>query len=415
MSTQTLISRVRGVLLQPRETWPQIADEPSSVSGIYRNYVLILAALPPLGMLIGTALFGIHIPLVGTIRVGFGTLLTQAVLSYAVALLMTYVMALVIEWLAPKFGASGDRLQGLKTAAYAFTPVWVVGILDILPGVGALVALLGLGAAVYAVYLIRLGLPHTMKCPEEKSVRYTAAVVVIGVVLGFVLNIVVAGMSGMGRYTHELSGTDQDAHVDKDSPMGKLESWSKRMEEAGKQMEAAQKSGDSAARQQAAQNMLGAVLGGDASVKALDPDTLGGFLPQTLVGMPRSDFSAERNQAMGMQFAQAEARYADEHRRLHVEIMDMGGSRGVFALAGFANIANESTTDTGFEKTYSDDGRMVHEKWDKVDGRGEYSIVIGQRFVVKVEGHADSVDTLRAAANALDTGKLEKLKSGSRE
>jgi hypothetical protein len=56
---------------------------------------------------------------------------------------------------------------------------------------------------------------------------------------------------------------------------------------------------------------------------------------------------------------------------------------------------------------------MVNEKWDDVDGRGEYSIVVGQRFVIKVTGSADSITTLRALANALDTGGLEKLKDAS--
>ena len=117
MNIQSLIARVRAILLKPRETWPEIAAEPASVSAIYRDYVLILAAVPALGMLIGTALFGIQVPMMGTIRIGFGALLTQAVLSYAVSLLMTYAMAVVIESLAPTFGAARDRLQGLKTVA----------------------------------------------------------------------------------------------------------------------------------------------------------------------------------------------------------------------------------------------------------------------------------------------------------
>jgi len=61
----------------------------------------------------------------------------------------------------------------------------------------------------------------------------------------------------------------------------------------------------------------------------------------------------------------------------------------------------------------SDAGRMVHEKWDEVDGRGEYSIVVDQRFVIKVKGSVDSITVLRALANALDTDGLEKLKNAS--
>ncbi len=406
MNIQSLIARVRAILLKPRDTWPEIAAEPASVSGIYRDYVLILAALPALGMLIGTALFGIKVPMMGTIHVGFGALLTQAVLSYAVSLLMTYAMAVIIESLAPTFGAVRDRLQGLKTAAYAFTPVWVVGILHILPGLGALVALLGLAAAIYAFYLIKLGLPHTMKCPEEKSLatpwwwRHRPRP-------GLGPQPAGAWISGVGSYSGTSPGTTNDAQFDKDSPMGKLESWSKQMEAAGEQMESAQKSGDSKAQQEAMQNMVGTLLGGDASVKAVSPDKLGDFLPEKLSGMNRSDFSAERNQAMGVQVTKAQASYSDGRQRLRVEISDMGGAKGILALTGFAAIGNERKTDRGYEKTYSDAGRTVNEKWDEVDGRGEYSIVVGQRFVIKVSGHADSITTLRSLANALDTDGLE--------
>ena len=129
--------------------------------------------------------------------------------------------------------------------------------------------------------------------------------------------------------------------------------------------------------------------------------------------MNRSDFSAERNQAMGVQVAHTQASYSDGRQQLRVEISDMGGAKGILALAGFAAIGNERKTERGYEKTYSDAGRMVNEKWDDVDGRGEYSIVVGQRFVIKVTGSADSITTLRALTNALDSDGLEKLKDAS--
>ncbi|MEL0586310.1 MAG: Yip1 family protein [Candidatus Thiodiazotropha sp. (ex. Lucinoma kazani)] len=410
MNIQSLIKRVRAILLKPQQAWPEIAVEPASTSSIYRNYVLILAALPALGMLIGTALFGIKVPMMGTIHVGFGALLIQAILSYTVSLLMIYLMAVVIESLAPTFGGIRDRLQGLKTAAYALTPVWVVGVLHILPGLGALVTLLGLAAAVYAIYLIKLGLPETMKCPKEKSLGYTAAVVVIGIVLGLVLNLLVTAVSGVGSFSGISPATTNDAHFDKDSPMGKLETWGKQMEEAGKRMESAQKSGDSEAQQEAMQEMVGTLLGGNGAVKAVAHDKLGEFLPENLLGMQRSDFSTESNQAIGVQVALAKAKYSNGRQQLRVEIMDMGGAKGMLALAGFAAIGSERKTERGYEKTYSDAGRMVNEEWDEVDGHGEYNIVVGQRFVIKVKGNADSITTLRALANALDTDGLDKLK-----
>ncbi len=101
MNPERLVTRARSIVLQPREAWPTIAAETDSIAGIYRNYVIWLAALPALGVLIGTALFGIHVPILGTIRIGFGTLLAQAVLSYLTGLLIVFLLALVVDALAP--------------------------------------------------------------------------------------------------------------------------------------------------------------------------------------------------------------------------------------------------------------------------------------------------------------------------
>jgi hypothetical protein len=413
MNMQTLIARVRSIILKPKETWPEIAAEPDSFSGIYRNYVLIIAAIPVLCMFVGTALFGIRVPMMGTIRIGFGTLLIQALLSYGVSLLMVYVMTLIIEALAPSFGAVKDRLQSLKTIAYAVTPIWVVGVLHILPGLGVLASLAGLAAAVYAFYLIKLGLPHTVKCPQEKSMGYTAAVVEIGVVLSLVLSFVVGAMSGTGSYMGAMSQRSDTAQFDKDSPMGKLETWSKQMEAAGERMEAAQQSGDSKTQQEAMQNMVGTLLGADPSVKATSPDKLGDFLPEELMGMERSNFSAERNQAMGVQVSQTQASYSDGRQQLLVQIIDMGSAKGILALAGFVAVGTERKTEHGYEKTYSDGGRLVSEKWNDKDNHGEYSTVVGKRFLIKITGQADSITTLRALANSVDDKDLEKLADAS--
>ncbi len=103
MNPERLVTRARSIVFQPQEAWPTIAAETDSIAGIYRNYVIWLAALPALGVLIGTALFGIHVPILGTIRIGFGTLLAQAVLSYLTGLLVVFLLALVVDALAPTF------------------------------------------------------------------------------------------------------------------------------------------------------------------------------------------------------------------------------------------------------------------------------------------------------------------------
>ena len=115
---------------------------------------------------------------------------------------------------------------------------------------------------------------------------------------------------------------------------------------------------------------------------------------------------------MGMQVAEARATYSDgANRSLHLEVTDMGSAKGLMSLAGWAAVQNDRETDHGYEKTYKQSGRLVHEQWDSQTKFGEYSIVLGDRFAVKVSGNADSIDQLKAAVATMNLAGLEALKS----
>jgi hypothetical protein len=419
MDFNKLIARVKGILTTPKTEWPVIAAEPATVADLYKNYVVILAALTPVATFIGAALFGTRIPLLGTVHIGMGALLTQLVLTYALGLAMTYIVALIIDALAPSFGGTKNPVQAFKSAAYCYTPVWIIGILNIIPGFGLLAGLLGLAAAIYAIYLLYLGLPHTMKCPPERAGGYAAVVIIIAFVLGIILGFVVAAVSGVGKMANMaatgalgMNTPDSQLEVDKDSPLGKLAAFSQKMEAAGKEMDAAKQSGDAQAQSEALGKIMGAALGGGDQVEALSPDVLKPFVPETLGGLKRTDFSAERNGALGMQVSEARATYSDgANRSLQLEVTDTGSAKGLMSLAGWAAVQNDRATDHGYEKTYKQNGRLVHEQWDSQSRYGEYGIVLGDRFAVKVTGNAASIDELKAAVASINLNALEALKN----
>jgi len=175
-------------------------------------------------------------------------------------------------------------------------------------------------------------------------------------------------------------------------------------------MEAAQKSGDQNAQAEAMKTMMGAALG-SGNVEALAPDRLKPFLPESLGGRTRSTFSTQRNSAMGMQMTEARATYmSDNGQSWDLHITDTGAAKGLLGLAGWAGIEGENETSTGYDKTYRADGRLVHEAWDRSSSRGEYGVVLGDRFTVKLEGQADSIDDLKAALADLDLAALEAMK-----
>jgi len=395
-----LIARIKGILLTPKTEWPVIAGETTTVADLYKGYIVWLAAIPPIFTFL----------LVARFAPGFAV--TQLVLQYALSLALIYVVALIIDALAPTFGGTKDKVQALKTIAYAITASWVAGIAAIVPLIGWLIAI---AAGIYGIYLLYLGLPHTMKCPQDRAGGYTAVVVIIAIVAGFLIGAIVgtvtgAGMMMRGSSPFSASHDSRETTFDKDSTVGKLEQYAKQVEEAGKKMEAAQKSGDQDAQAEAMKAMMGATLG-SGNVEALAPDRLKPFLPESLGGKDRSNFSTQRNSAMGMQMTEARATYTgDDGRQWDLQVTDTGTAKGLLSLAGWAGIEGENETASGYDKTYHEDGRLVHEQWDRGSSRGEYTVVLGDRFTVKLEGQADSIDDLKAALADLDLAALEAMK-----
>lgn len=424
MSGPNLVARAKAVTLSPETEWPAIAAEPATIGGLYTGYVMILAALGPVAGLIGGALWGTRVPLLGTIRTPIGTLLMEAAFTYLSGLVAIYVMSLIIDSFAPRYGGQKDSVQAFKAAAYSATPVWLAGVLRILPGLGFLAGLAALAAAIYSFVLLRGGLPHTMHSARERSGAYAGVVVVVAIVVSLVLNLVVGlpfakrmygargeQVSSSSSSSGETPSPSSRVEIDPGSPLGKLEEWSKKMEQAGQKLDQAQKTGDADAQAKAIGEMMGTVLGGGDTVEALAPEKLETFLPESLAGRTRASFSAKRDGAMGMQVAEAEGRYADAGGgELELRITDTGSTKGIMMFAGWAMLQHEEKTEHGYEKSLKRDGRLVHEKWDTNDKRGEYSIIVGDRFVVLVSGEAADVGVLRSLAEAVDLAGLEKLK-----
>ena len=325
------------------------------------------------------------------------------VLSYALSLVQVYVIALIVDALAPTFKGEKNQIQALKLAAYAFTAAWLAGVAQIVPWIGGLLALAG---GIYSIYLFYLGLPTLMKCPQDQAVPYTVVCIIVAIVIGAVIGYAVGSITGGTNPGHVASS---DIEFNKDSPIGKLDTWTKKMEEASKQVEAAQQSGDAEAQSAAVGKMLGTALAG-GQVQALAPDRLKPFVPATLASLPRTQLAVERNGAMGMQMSEAHATYGNDERSLQLEITDTGSAKGLIALAGWASVEEEKSTDNGYSKTYHDDDRIVHEQWDN-SGSGEYAVVVGERFTVKVSGHASRLDDLKEALGEVDLAGLEALKN----
>jgi hypothetical protein len=137
---------------------------------------------------------GMSIPFLGTYRVPMVTGLVGAAVGLAIQLASVFVLGLIIDALAPKFGGEKNSAQALKVAVYSFTPGWAVSVVRIVPSLGVLAGL----ASLYGIYVLYLGLPRLMKSPQEKAVTYTLVVVACGIGIFIVAGLISGAIVGAG-------------------------------------------------------------------------------------------------------------------------------------------------------------------------------------------------------------------------
>jgi Yip1 domain len=417
-----LIQRAKNICLTPATEWPVIAAEPATTGGLIMGYAAPLAAIGAVAGFIGRSLVGTTLPFVGTYRTPVVTGLTLSIFMFGMALVGVFLLSLIINALAPTFGGQKNGIQALKVAVYCYTPAWIAGVLQIVP----VLALLGIFAALYGLYLLYLGLPRLMGSPEDKSIAYTAVVVICAIVLSVVISVigaavvgtgmVGAGMMGRGPLGGLVPGStpasrSSEVQFDKNTPLGKLQDLGQKLEESNKKMEAAGKAGDSGAATAAALEGLGTLFGGGKHVDPINIDQLKPFVPDTFAGLPKVSSSAEKTGFAGLMVSKAEARYSDgAGKTLTLEISDTGGVSGITALAGWAGVQEERDDDNGSERTQKVNGRLMHEKISKKGGTNEFGVVLGDRFLVSASGQGVDIAALKQAVGSLDLAKLEGMK-----
>jgi len=181
-----LVRRVQDILLRPKETWPLIKSEEATIGSLYRSYALMLAAIPAVAQatgltLIGSSFIGVRY------RASLDSTFGDAILSYCVSLVALYIVALIINSLAPKFASQKNLTSAFKLVAYSWTPSWVAGVLLLIPALAPLAKL----ASLYGLYLLYLGLPVLMGTPREKVTVYFLCAVVLSIIfVGFIISVV---------------------------------------------------------------------------------------------------------------------------------------------------------------------------------------------------------------------------------
>ncbi|MFA6615783.1 MAG: Yip1 family protein [Hydrogenophaga sp.] len=403
-----IIQRVQDILFKPKETWPAIAAETDDIPSIYKNYLIYLAAIPAVATFIGMSLigfggFGMHF------RVPIVSGLVNMVVGFVLSLAMIYVLALIANELAPRFQGEKNLPNAFKLVAYGATAGLVGGIFNLLPSL----SMLGLLAALYSIYLLYTGVPVMMKTPQDKSLVYTAVLIVCGIVAGLIVGAVSAIFTGgskasmMGKAPADMTIKVPGTEIKVDT--AKLEEAGKKMEEAAKRMEEAQARGDGAAAGKALGEMMGA-LGGGAAAKAMDTSALRAFVPEQLGGLARTSFEVSSNQTMGLSMASVEASYERDNQQLDVKVIDVGAVPALaMGMMAWTATSMERETQDSVERIYQRDGLSFKEAYGKNGSHAELMVALPNGVLVEFDGRGLGIDEVKTALGRFDLKGLAGL------
>jgi hypothetical protein len=391
-SAPGLVQRAQNLILKPTAEWTAIEAEKTSVGALYTGYIMILAAIPPIAGLIGGLVFGYGVPGLVTIRPSPVSLVVGAIVQYVFTLIGVYVLAFVINMLAETFGGKKDQMQALKVAAYSATAGWLAGIFGIFPPLGIL-ALLGL----YSLFLLYRGLPILMKAPMERALGYTATVVIVLIVVGFVFGM----LATCATMPFRLAAGGLAAH-NEDRVEGKVTVPGLGSVDLGKMQDAAKQMED---QQQAL---------ADGKIKPVSTDALKALLPESLPGgFARGEVSTGSGGVAGYSGATADAAYTRGDSSVQLSVVDMGAAGALAAMAQAFGVETTKENANGYEKAGTVDGRFTTEEVDRQAKTAQYMVIVGKRFVVQAEGTNVTIDDVKGAVNAIGLPRVEQLASAA--
>lgn len=140
------------------------------------------------------------------------------------------------------------------------------------------------------------------------------------------------------------------------------------------------------------------------------------LLPEEVAGLSRVSHEGERTGMAGFTVSNAEARYEaeDGSESIEISITDTGGLGGLAAIgmAAWLHMDMDRETGDGYERTTTYEGFPAYEEfqsWDGDVGSAELAFVVGERFIVQIEGRDVRMDDVRNAADDLRTDRLEDL------
>ena len=148
------------------------------------------------------------------------------------------------------------------------------------------------------------------------------------------------------------------------------------------------------------------------SATAVPFESLVALLPE-MAGWKRGEPKGEEvSTPIFISISRAEARYEMGDSTMTIEITDTALSQMLIApLAMFFHPGYAERSPNGFKRATKIAGHPAVEDWNSRSKRGEVTVLVASRFLLKASGDdVASIDVARKAAESVDIGKLAALK-----
>ncbi len=176
-----ILNHIWGLYAHPRSEWQTI--EKRHESFMYSLvHILTMALIPSICGYYAAAHIGWSIGTSDVIKLTDASAAFISIAMYVALIAGVFALAYLIHWMAKTFDSTPNFTQSLELAAYTSTPIFMVGITSLLP-ILWFVALAGMVAISYSIYLLYSGVPIMMNIEEEKGFIYASSVVTCGLVL----------------------------------------------------------------------------------------------------------------------------------------------------------------------------------------------------------------------------------------
>jgi hypothetical protein len=195
-----LFQRVINILTKPKEEWQAINTEQPNTMKLIFGYALVLALIPTIASFVATGVIGTRA--FGYTYRSFSGGIMQGLIQFFTALIGVYLLAIIIDLLAPSFNSEKNFGKSLQLAVYSYTAQWVAGIFFLIPGLRWLPMLAGL----YSIYLVATGLPIIKKTPQDKVVGYVVVTILISIAIGVVLALILGAIFALFFVGSSLRG-----------------------------------------------------------------------------------------------------------------------------------------------------------------------------------------------------------------